>query len=317
MSKLSTKLTARFVALLVIGALSLLVVAGAGAWGLGQTRTAADKLYNDQLQTVDETSFVGQELDDAYEQAQAILLTNDPGVRQQLTDELLQSDAPEVEVALATLQRIHAGDPQNQLALVSQLVTGWAQFRTLWTTHSLLASPPNQPVVAAQLGSVFDPLEGVTDKLVAIEQREATADHQRGNDAYRTSLILIGAVAAAELLVSLLFVVFVARRVLPRALAPEEAQADFAEAMQLAGGRSQVQRLLMRHLERAIPDSTTVVFNTDAESGRLESLMPLESTLLPHEAVREAPGASCTAIRSERPYTSQAGREHLMPCDIC
>src|SRR5580698_5077703 len=121
MSKLSTKLTSQFVMVVAAGAVCLLVVAAAGVWGLGQTRWAAGKLYSDQLRTVDETSNVGQELDDAYEEAQAILLADNQTQRQRLANELFQSTAPDVEVSLNTLQRIHAGDPQNQLDLVHRL----------------------------------------------------------------------------------------------------------------------------------------------------------------------------------------------------
>jgi diguanylate cyclase (GGDEF)-like protein len=317
MSKLSTKLTSQFVMVVSAGAICLLVVAAAGVWGLGQTRWAAGKLYSDQLHTVDETSNVGQELDDAYEEAQAILLTDNQTQRQRLTNELLQSTAPEVEVSLNTLQQIHAGDPQNQLDLVHKLVRGWAKFRDLWSSQALLAPSPKQSTVSAELQAVFGPQEGVTDQLLAIEQRDAGQDHQRAESAYRTSLLLIGCVALMELLLGIVFIAFFTRKVLPRAMAFEEAQAEFAEAIQLVGGQTDAQRLLVRHIEQEIPGSITTLFNRDHLSDRLESLDPLPMDTPLRVGIADATSRSCQAIRSARVHETRPGHADLLPCDVC
>jgi diguanylate cyclase (GGDEF)-like protein len=317
MSKLSAKLTSQFISLLAMGAVCLLIVSATGAWGLGQTRWAAGRLYSDQLRTVDETSNVGQELDDAYEDAQAILLATNQEERQRATNDLLQDTAPQVEVALHTLRQAHAGDPPHQLELVRQLQQGWAHFKKLWTASDLFALSPDQATVSGQLQAVFGPIEGVTNKLVAIEQDEAAGDHRRAESAYRTSLILIAGVTTTEILLGVLFIAYLTRRILPRAMAFEEAQADFAEAIQLAGGQGDAQKLLVRHLEQEIPHSVAVVFNRNRTSDRLEPLSPLPVGSPLRTAVDAATGPSCKAIRSAHVHSTRAGRTQLLPCDVC
>ena len=77
MPKLSARLTTQFVALLALFAVSLIIVGGVAVWGLAQTRSSADRLYSDHLQTAQLTANVGQELDDTYETAQGVLLASD------------------------------------------------------------------------------------------------------------------------------------------------------------------------------------------------------------------------------------------------
>jgi hypothetical protein len=106
--RLSARLTAQFVVLLALFAVSLVVVGGVAVWGLVQTRTSADRLYSDHLQTAQLTANVDQELDDTYETAQALLLAQNAGARSALTATLFNNDVPEVEVLLSDLQRSHA-----------------------------------------------------------------------------------------------------------------------------------------------------------------------------------------------------------------
>jgi hypothetical protein len=74
MSKLAAKIRAQFIGLLLVFAIALLGVASAGAWGLGQTAAAANKLYGDHLQTAQVTAALAQNLDDAYETAGSVAL---------------------------------------------------------------------------------------------------------------------------------------------------------------------------------------------------------------------------------------------------
>jgi diguanylate cyclase (GGDEF)-like protein len=317
MPRLSARLTVQFVVLLALFAVSLVVVGGVAVWGLVQTRSSADRLYGDHLQTAQLTANVDQELDDTYETSQALLLASDATQRSALTNVLFGTEIPEVEVLLSDLQRSHAHDPQDEQALVQALVAGWAKFRTTWTAASLLADPPNEDRTEAQLQAAFDPTEGVTDQLQAIEQHDAAAAQRRGDRAYRTSLLLIGATTGVGLLLGTAFVVFMARRVLPRALAPERDQAEFAAAMQMAGSVGDAQALLKRHLERVMPASSAVVLNRSTVMGRVEAGTPVvEGSFLSANLDAGAEGM-CVAIRTSREHRTQEGQESLVPCDVC
>jgi diguanylate cyclase (GGDEF)-like protein len=316
-SKLSAKLTKQFVILLLLFAVSLVFVAGSGAWGLGQTRLSADELYSDHLKTAELTADVGGNLDDVYETAQAMLLATTSGLRNQLTSTLFDKEVPAVEVSLNTLQRIHAGDPPKQRDLVQDLVEGWSHFRTLWNAHALLAPNPNQVTVEMSLRSTFDPLESVTDQLLVIEEHDAGKAHQKADQAYGTSLILIGGVTAMALLAALVFVIFVTRKVLPRSMAAEEAQAEFAEAMQVAGSENEAQTLLKHHLERSIATSSVVVLNRNDGTDRLEAVTDIPAGSPLCTTLEGAIAKSCAAVRTARAFTSQSGQDRLLSCRIC
>jgi diguanylate cyclase (GGDEF)-like protein len=315
--KLSSRLTAQFVALLVLFAVTLVSVAGVAGWGLAQTREAGDVVYSDHLQTAQLTANTEQELDDTYEIAQNILLASDPTQRRALAQDLFSNAVPSVEVLLGELRRAHAHDPQDERALVESLIAGWAKFRTTWTSGSLLAARPDSAATEAQLQAAFGPIEGVTDKLQQIERSDATRAHHRGRQAYFASLLLILAVTGLGLLLGVAFVLFISRRVLPRALAPEQDQAEFAEAMQLAGSIEEAQALLQRHLERVMPDSLAVVLSRAAATNRLEAVTLLAEDSPLHQSLEGATEKSCAAIRMSREHTTTQGHEGLVPCSIC
>lgn len=317
MPRLSARLTAQFVVLLALFAVSLVVVGGVAVWGLIQTRSSADRLYSDHLQTAQLTANLDQELDDTYETAQAVLLAPNAPTRSALTSTLFDNDAPEVEVLLSDLQRSHAHDPQDEQNLVRTLIAGWAKFRTTWTATSLLAAVPNEDTTEAQLRAAFDPTEGVTDQLQAIEQRDAAAAHRRGDRAYYTSLILIGIATGVGLVLGAAFVVVMSRRVLPRALAPERDQAEFAAAMQMAANVRDAQALLKRHLERVMPASSAVVLNRNTMTRRLEAGTPIAEGSFLHESLHGDADGVCVAIRTSREHRAHAGQEPLVPCDVC
>jgi diguanylate cyclase (GGDEF)-like protein len=315
--KLSARLTRQFVALYALLGVTLILVAGAGGWGLAQTRSSADRLYNDHLKTAQLTANVGQELDDTYETAQSILLASDKVQRSSLTRRLLTDEVPQVEVLLNDLQRSHAHDPQSERVLVEALLGGWAKFRGTWTSGSLLATEPDGAATEKQLQAAFDPIEGITDQLQTIEQHDAAEAHESADRAYYTSLLLIGCVTFAGLLIGVAFVGFLSRRLLPRALAPERDQAEFAGAMQLAGSVEEAQSLLKRHVERAVPDSSAVVLNRNTATRQLEAVTVLTEGSPLRESLLGASDASCAAIRTSREHVSHEGREALLACHVC
>lgn len=317
MPKLRARLTAQFMVLLALFAVSLVVVGGFAAWGLAQTRSSADRLYSDHLQTAQLTANVGQELDDSEETAQALLLATGQAQRRQLTNELFTRYVPAVEVLLADLQRSHAHDPESEQVPVAALVAGWTRFRAMWNSGSLLAAKPNRARTEAQLQAAFGPTEGDTDTLQAIEQHDASEAHQQGDHAYYASLLLIGAVTGAGLLLGVAFVLFISRRVLPRALAPERDQAVFVEEMQLAGSIEAAQALLKRHLERIMPLSAAVVINRNAATNRLEAGTPLTENSPLQDTLPGAADTSCAAIRTSREHRAQQGQHELAPCVVC
>jgi diguanylate cyclase (GGDEF)-like protein len=314
--KLSARLTRQFVALLMLFAASLIFVAGVAVWGLAQTRSSADRLYNDHLKTAQLTADVGQELDDTYETSQSLLLVA-PNQRVQVMDELLSNEGPTVDVLLSDLQRTHAGDPPAERALVTALVTSWGTVRRLWTNGSFLLTSSHRVAAEKRLQAAFGPTEGVTDQLQLIERHDASEAHERGDRAYYTSVLLIGGVTGVGLLLGIAFVIVISRRVLPRALAPERDQSDFAEALQFAGGVEEAQELLKRHLERILPDSVAMVLNRDTPADSIYGVTPSAEDSLPQPPLCGVSPRSCLAIRTSREHWSGEGYSSLLRCPAC
>ena len=223
---------------------------------------------------------------------------------------------PSVEEALTDLRLIHAGDPHSQVALVQQLEHGWSQFRGMWNAQSLLAASPNTGVVSGQLNDAFGPLEGVTDRLLVIEQHDADIDHQRGDTAFRTSLLVIGLAVGLELLLGVLLALYLSRRMLPRALAPEEAQAEFAEAMQLTTSQDAGRQMLQRYLTQSIEESRVTILALDNLSNELEVVARPDDLPEMVDAVK-GEGVSCLATSTARPHRESGDPDQLVRCDLC
>jgi len=316
MSKLGANIRGQFIGLLLVFAIALLGVAAAGGWGLAQTAAAANKLYGDHLQIAQVTATVAQDLDDAYETAQSLLFATSAVERARLTTQLFAADIPNVEESLASLEKLHTHDPPAERGLVGQVITDWGRFRALSAGDALLGTAPDPAAVDAQLQAAFDPIQPVADQLQTIEQHDAQTAHQDGQDAYRTSLILIGVVTAAGLLAGVTLVLFVSRRVLLRSIAPERAQATFGDALQLSADEAEAQALLTRHLQRATPGASIVVFNR-SDTDSLEAVTDLSDDSPLRETLAGATGRSCAAIRSANIHHADYGDDDLQPCQVC
>jgi diguanylate cyclase (GGDEF)-like protein len=93
-------------------------------------------------------------------------------------------------------------------------------------------------------------------------------------------------------------------------------QARFTEAMQISRNVSEANELLVRHLERSIPDTSAVVLSS-RHSDELElATAPPEGTGL-EEAVSGAEADSCLAIRFSRRQGRCGGEAELFECGVC
>ena len=306
----------------------MIFVAAAAIWGLAQTRGSADGLYSDNLQTAQLTANLAQEMDDTFQTAQHALLVTSPSQRDALLDQLFTSLVPTVQLLLSELQLTHAHDPLQERSIVSRMVGSWDVFRRSWGSggipigqagprSSAGMSARDTAAAAAALRAAFDPIEAETDALQAIEEHDARQAYERGRGAYDTSLLLIFVATGAGLLFGAAFVLYMSRRVLPRALMPERDQAEFAEAMQIASSIDEAHSLLKRHLERVMPASSALVLRRLAHSNQVEPATALEPGSAVEANLRASPELSCVAVRSSRAFRTDPTRESLIRCGIC
>jgi diguanylate cyclase (GGDEF)-like protein len=90
-------------------------------------------------------------------------------------------------------------------------------------------------------------------------------------------------------------------------------QARFTEAMQISRSVSEANELLVRHLERSIPDSSAVVLSKEPHSEVLELATPAPDGLV----VDDADADSCLAIRFSRRQGRCTGETELFECGLC
>ena len=87
----------------------------------------------------------------------------------------------------------------------------------------------------------------------------------------------------------------------------------FAEALQVSESQSEAHRLIARHLEATIPDSTAVALNRNNSADRLEPTYSARpgSPLLASRSQQAKP-RSCLAVRLNRSYERSDAAEEIM-----
>jgi GGDEF domain-containing protein len=92
----------------------------------------------------------------------------------------------------------------------------------------------------------------------------------------------------------------------------EEAQAEFADAMQLSETEGEAHDLLKRHLERAIEGSRVTVLNRNNSADRLEAATPVEPECPLHTSLQGAKPRACLAVRFGRAHQGGPAHEPLL-----
>jgi diguanylate cyclase (GGDEF)-like protein len=96
-----------------------------------------------------------------------------------------------------------------------------------------------------------------------------------------------------------------------------ETQARFAEAMQVSDSQAEAHGLLKAHLERSIPGTSITVINRNNSADRLEANTPLAEGSPLETTLREARPRSCMAVRLTRPFSTGAGSDEVLSCEVC
>jgi diguanylate cyclase (GGDEF)-like protein len=94
-------------------------------------------------------------------------------------------------------------------------------------------------------------------------------------------------------------------------------QARFGEALQVTTSQSEAHRLLIRHVQTAIPSSVAMAFNRNNSADRLELAGPIDPSNPLWERLQEAQPRSCLAVRLSRRYERGTASQEIVDCDIC
>jgi diguanylate cyclase (GGDEF)-like protein len=94
-------------------------------------------------------------------------------------------------------------------------------------------------------------------------------------------------------------------------------QARFGEALQVTTSQSEAHRLLIRHVETAIPNSVGMAFNRNNSANRLEPTVAIDQSDPLWERLRDAEPRSCLAVRLSRRYERGPDAQEIVDCEIC
>jgi diguanylate cyclase (GGDEF)-like protein len=315
--------------LAMLGAALALVAVAVAVIGILSTRSATGQgnvIAGDELTTAIVTGQLARSMDAAYTAGQQAVLATAPAERSRLLGSLYAHLLPAVDARLFTLDQLHAADPPAEHADIELFGRQWAAVRNLLSPANLPASASASanaaPVKASSvtassaLAAAYAPVSAHLGRLSARELDDARADRADADaSAVRATALITGA-AALGLVLGALLLAHGNRRI-RRNLEPGQDQAEFADTLQIAGDEDEAQRLLQRHLERALPATSAVVLNRNNSADRLEAVTPLpDGSPLPG-TLRGAEPRSCLAVRSGRTHREDAGRPALLSCPVC
>jgi diguanylate cyclase (GGDEF)-like protein len=294
-----------------------LFVSAVGLIGIVGVRSATqsgDAIATDELTTSTMTAQLDRSMDLVYSTAEQAVLTQDASQRVVLTRSLYSQLIPQVDVLLTKLQAFHAGDQSKELHDFQLFADQWRALRNLLSSTEAIGA--SHLVTSARLTLAYQPLSRHIDRLILNEQDYADTAADQASAKSATKLWWIaGAMALA--LSTCVCLGCAGRRLIRKAVEPEQDQSDFAETLQMAGDEEEAHQLLQGHLERSLIGCTAVVLNRNNSADRLEAVTPLPSGSPLAESLSGAQPRSCLAVRSGRSHSESTTHPGLLTCSVC
>lgn len=94
-------------------------------------------------------------------------------------------------------------------------------------------------------------------------------------------------------------------------------QLELRELLQVAHTEHEAQKLLARHLSRAVDGADVVLLNRNNSENRLNAVTPLAEGSPLHDTLELAEPRSCLSIRLNRPVTHDSDAPPLVACTLC
>jgi diguanylate cyclase (GGDEF)-like protein len=141
----------------------------------------------------------------------------------------------------------------------------------------------------------------------------------RRNDALSAQTWFAVGLAAALSLALVYVGSLLVRRAARRERKRIDRQRELRELLQVSESENESRLLLVRHIERTVPDSAAAVFNRNNSDDRLESTIGdrFEETPLRGIELQQLKPRSCLAVRLSRPYERHSGEDPLLQCEVC
>jgi diguanylate cyclase (GGDEF)-like protein len=140
---------------------------------------------------------------------------------------------------------------------------------------------------------------------------------QRSRQLTVATTVVIGVTIALVLLLAAIGLL--ARRLVRREDARQRAQDELHELLHASEFEGESRLLLIRHVERLVPQAGAIVLNRNASDDQLEVTRGInaDESRLPIADVETLRPRSCMAVRFSRSYDRHPGDDGLSSCDIC
>jgi diguanylate cyclase (GGDEF)-like protein len=303
-----------------LGALGLwlvvvvVILATVGVTGIRASERFGNSAASYELTTSTATGQLAWDMDMAYATGEEAFLTPGAARRSQLLGSLYASLLPAVDAQLGYLQRLHVGDPPGEHAKLGRFVSLWIAVRNLLSPVNV--SPHPAPVLAARLAAAYQPVGTGLGQLLTREQLDGHTNQVAADANTVRSIGFVSGAAAAGVVFGALLLMLGIRRV-RRSMEPSQAQAEFADILQVANDEEEAHQLLRHHLERTLAGTTVVILNRNNSADRLEAVTLLASDSPLAETLRGAEPRSCLAVRSGRTHRASDTEPALLACPVC
>jgi len=199
----------------------IFAVPAVGIGGLTQLRDHASALYSDNVQTSRLTQTTASDINDGYELALQLILTDDPGHRRGL-DEQLAAVSAKVSADIDELGRIHRVDAASERQRVESMDAGWRRFvqlsqtGTLYGTGAGAAVARHRDAAALKVARILRPLTALANEMSSVEATQAEHTRDRTLATYRSSRSTMLSYAAFAILAGLCALLWLIRDIVPR-----------------------------------------------------------------------------------------------------
>jgi diguanylate cyclase (GGDEF)-like protein len=225
-----------------------------------------------------------------------------------------QSGTAEYTSSLTALRVLVAGDAGLESILADQ-----AHRASLWHAEVQAAitrlEQTGEAPSAAEALREKTTMDGFRASHTALDAALAA---QRGRDlTVATSVAVRVAIALAAMLAA---IGLLARSLIRREEARQRGQGELRELLHASESESESRLLLIRHVERLVPQSGAVVLNRNASDDQLEITRDVgaDTSIVPIANVELLRPRSCMAVRFSRPYDRRhPGDDGLARCEIC
>src|SRR5580658_6038859 len=219
MPKRSLGIKTRFSLVLVILAFSLIAVGAAGIVGLRAERGNASRLYLNNVQTAEDASNLGANLDIAHAATLELLLDLGHSAATAPVSEQLQSGiSTDVDLGIASVRPLIVTNARETQA-INTIANGWSHLQDLRASGGLSnGSPSALATEVNEVESTYDPMTAAANTIVRVEGIQARAAYQSSLASYGESVHLMILAIFLGLLIALGMVAFLTRSVLARTL---------------------------------------------------------------------------------------------------